>query len=262
MYYLCRNMCDKIVRKRGIYHKVVRFALILVMIKAINITVSGQSGKTGVLEWRFSDETLYISGNGGMQEYHYDYDTPWMAYRDSIVNVVIEEGVLSVGDHAFYGCENLKFVTLSNTVTSIGKKSFGECVNLVNIYADAVTNIGDRAFSYCFGLATVTIPKTIIQMGEDVFQKCYKLMEINVDEANTVYSSIDGVLFNKDKTRLIRYPEGKEGKIYLVPSSVKIIGDYAFCECGLEKVVISEPSIDAYRKSGGWKELTNIKAIE
>lgn len=91
-----------------------------------------------------------------------------------------------------------------------------------------VTKIEDLAFLQCDTVKSITIPKTVTSIGEKVFNRCDNLEEINVESANTTYSSSDGVLFNYDETELIRYPEGKDETLYIVPPDVEQIAELAF----------------------------------
>jgi hypothetical protein len=111
-------------------------------------------------------------------------------------------------------------------VETIGEDAFSYCNNLESIIIpNSVTTIGDHAFYDCENLTSITIPDSVMRIGEDafwgctVFDGCISLQSINVDGSNTAYSSDDGVLFNKDKTELIRCPEGKEGS-YTIPDDV------------------------------------------
>ena len=100
----------------------------------------------------------------------------------------------------------------------------------------SVINIAPNAFSNLYRTSSITIPHTVTTIVGDLFSN-YSLTAINVEEGNTAYSSIDGVLFNKDQTELIRYPRGKQGA-YVIPNSVRNIGDNAFKSCNLTNVTI------------------------
>ena len=102
----------------------------------------------------------------------------------------------------------------------------------------SVTSIGDLAFFYCRNLTSITIPNSVTSIGDDAFSSCDGLTSINVDSNNPSYTSLNGVLFNKGKTELIKYPEGKEGS-YTIPNSVTSIEDWAFYSCeGLTSITI------------------------
>ena len=121
------------------------------------------------------------------------------------------------------------------------------------------TSIGDYAFNYCSGLTSIEIPNSVTSIGNYAFSLCGLLTEINVDENNTVYSSIDGVLFNKSQTELIQYPEGKQGS-YTIPNSVTSIGDWAFYKCSSLTSVTIGNSVTSIGESAfeGCSGLTSV----
>ena len=201
------------------------FALVLLPVAA-----SAQSGTTGDLAWSLSDGTLTISGTGAMPDYEDREDIAWYSHSSSITRVVIENGVTSIGEWAFSACYNLTSVSIGNNVTSIGSFAFESCSRLVSIdIPGSVTSIGGGAFINC-NLTSVTIPASVTSIGMAVFNYCSSLTDIIVESGNAYYSSDAGVVFNKDKTVLITCPAGKSGD-YTVPSSVTVIGDYAFFSC-------------------------------
>ena len=181
-------------------------------------------------------ETLTISGTGNMN----DFTSSTKPKFGNIKEVIIGEGVTSIGSYAFYNCSGLTRITIPNSVTSIGNYAFLNCSGLTEItIPNSVTCIGSDAFSGCSGLTEVIIPNSVTSIGSTAFSDCSGLTEINVESDNTKYASQDGVLFNKDKTTIICYPAGKTDPEYTIPNSVTSIGDHAFRGCsGLTSVTI------------------------
>ena len=131
----------------------------------------------------------------------------------------------------------LRNVTLPNSVTSIGNYAF-QSSGLTSItIGNSVTSIGDYAFSGCSGLTSVSIPNNVTSIGNSAFWGCSSLKEFVVLEQNQNYSSIDGVLFNKDKTTIITCPQGKSG-VYTIPNSVTLINGAFFGCTGLTSITI------------------------
>ena len=96
---------------------------------------------------------------------------------------------------------------------------------------DGVESIGNSAFANCSALTQVTIGNGVTSIGSSAFYGCSALTAINVESGNTTYCSVDGILFNKDKTTLIQYPASKTGTAYAIPESVTSIGSRAFYYC-------------------------------
>ena len=141
----------------------------------------------------------------------------------------IPNGVTSIGGCAFYNCTSLTSIEIPNGVTSIGSGAFYHCTSLTDItIPDSVTSIGRSAFFCCTGLASITIPNSVTVIGDWVFRDCTSLASIEVSEDNKRFSSEDGVLFNKNKTRLEIYPQGSERTEYTVPDGVTNIDESAF----------------------------------
>ena len=205
----------------------------------MEIQASGTCGDD--LTWTLEKCTLTISGNGDMKNY-YSWDTPWFEYKDAIFSIVIEDGVTSISGDAFYQCYKLESVSVSGTVKSIESGTFEDCNNLKSVsLTNGLESIDEYAFANCTSLTTITIPASVINLHEEAFRSCEALSAIDVDENNSMYCSVDGVLFNKSKTILITYPNGKETADYHIPNGVTEIGDYAFEEnMHLASVVIPD----------------------
>ena len=83
-----------------------------------------------------------------------------------------------------------------------------------------MTSIGNEAFAYCTNLTSIELQSGVTSIENYAFSNCTSLNSINVDKDNQSYSSEDGILFDKEKKKLITYPAGKKEKEYNIPSSV------------------------------------------
>lgn len=127
-------------------------------------------------------------------------------------------------------------------VEAIGRDSFEGLDDVTGItIPEGVETIENNAFYACRGLSNIIIPSSVTSICEDSFKYCISLNNFSVDELNKSYSSIDGSLFNKEKTVLITYAAGKTDYSYTVPEGVKAIGNYAFVGCNsIENVIIPD----------------------
>lgn len=150
------------------------------------------------------------------------------------------------------------------TVTSIGNNAFRDCDNLTSIsFPEGLETIGEWAFAECDGLTTVAIPSSVTQVGSydyDAFVGCSKLSAINVEGNNQNYSSVDGVLYNKNQTKIFSYPAGKNGTTYEIPASVTEVGWSSFSGCNkLESVTI--PDGVNYLGGNAFNNCSNLKSV-
>ena len=171
------------------------------------------------LTWKlYEDGTLTISGTGAMKDYNAD-DNPSPAYNNSKVKkIVIEKGVTSIGNKAFYSCSSLTSITIPDSVTSIGNSAFYGCLNLTSItIPDGVISIGNGAFASCRSLTSITIPNNVTSIGESAFNSCERLTSI------TLPSSITSIGYGMFA--------GCSLTSITIPDSVTSIGSFAFYNC-------------------------------
>ena len=159
-------------------------------------------------------------------------------------------GLTSIGEYAFEECSNLTSITIPNSVTSIGYAAFYGCFRLTSIkIPNNVYTIGGFAF-FSTAISTIFISDNVTSIGDDAFSCCDNLKEIQVDPNNKFYTSVEGVLYNKDCSKIIRYPDAKAGSIYSILDGVKIIGLYAFGgNNNLVNIVLPESITDIEREA-------------
>ncbi len=180
------------------------------------------------------------------------------AFRDNltITSAVIPDTVTSLGQGAFYGCKKLISADLGHSIKKINQYTFQSCEKLTSIIIPgSAASIESQAFAWCLDLSSVTLENGITSIGNNAFYEsdlltavalpasittlhenfityCNNLASITVDPANTVYSSDNGVLYNKAKTKLIKCPQGKSGNLTII-SGVSEIGAYSISGCPL-----------------------------
>ena len=164
-------------------------------------------------------------------------------FRDctSLTEITIPDGVTVIRGEwyaydrhngAFSGCTSLKEIVIPDSVTEIGDYAFSGCTSLKEIVIpDSVTSIGGSAFSNCISLESITIGSGVESLGDEWIASCRRLESITVSPENKTYSSVDGVLFNKDKSELSAYPIGNKRSSYTIPDGVEKIGKKAFYGC-------------------------------
>ena len=179
----------------------------------------------------------------------------------NIPSVIGDVSVTSIGDSAFEDCSSLTSVTIPDSVTDIDREAFGYCISLTSVtIPDSVTSIDHYAFADCTSLTSIDIPDSVrsiggpglvgnslFTFGGTVFVGCSSLTSIDVSLGNSNYCSVDGVLFTKDMTELVRYPEANPVKNYVIPDSVTRIASYAFDGCSsLTSVTIPDSVTDIH----------------
>ena len=185
----------------------------------------------------------------------------------SLSNLTFSSALTQIDKTAFYGCYNLENITVSEdsetfksidgnlyskdgtilikyavgkedtvftlpeSVTTIEEKAFDNAVNLTSLaLSQNLVSVKNNAFNNCVNLANVSIPSTVATIGENVFDGCASIENFSVAETNAYFKSLDGVLYSKDETTLIRYPAKKEGASFLFPKATTVIKAGAFMD--------------------------------
>ena len=194
-----------------------------------------------IAKWTLEDRTITISGNGEMKDWTANSEEDWHNNKyNSIINKVkIETGVKNIGEYAFTECSGLKYIEVPDSVITIGENIFGKSTVASGIVTPGnETTSGATDNDESENSNSVNYSNNVTYTGR--YRNRTSLERINVDINNEYYISIEGVLFNKDKTRLIRYPASKRDITYTIPNSVTSIDNEAFTNCCfLEKIVVS-----------------------
>lgn len=231
-------------------------------------TYSGNCGANGSnLTWSLNTSTakLTISGTGAMANYSTSASSraPWYNYIPSITSITIANTVTSIGDYAFYLCQNVTSVSIGTGVTSIGSYAFYNCKNVTSLSIPSnVTTIGQYAFS-CTALTSITIPNKVTYIAQNLFYHCEDLKTVTLGNKVT---TIDAYAFDRCsaltsitipssvttiRTQVFRYCDKLTS--ITIPSSVTILGSYVFRGCtALKDIYVGwTSSIPA------WNNLTN-----
>lgn len=232
---------------------------------------SGECGKDGDnVTWTLDNNgTLTIRGMGEMKAFATEngnggaiINNPW--FSSDVKIIVIEDGVTSIGDFAFYNCSSVTSVTIPDGVTSIGKGAFNGCSALTNISTpSSVTSIGDYAFYDCSSLTSVTIGDSVTSIGSGAFLNCSAITAFTVDAGNPNYASDEnGCLYDREKTTLLQYPAGNGRTAFTVPDSVTGIGNVQPAFVGASSLVnITIPRSVTEIGPGSFTNCTALTAI-
>ena len=207
----------------------------------------GQCGDNLYWSYNPTSYTLTITGSGAMNDYLLGYKSaPWLKYHDAITIVSLPDGLTTIGDYAFYTCNNaeLTSITISASVTSIGESAFEGCTSLASIeIKSSECKIGKRAFQSCLNLTSVTIRNSAATIGYKAFQQCENLTSVFIQ--NSVVAIEESAFANCYHLESFTLADGSTltsiGKrafydcrgltSFTIPSSVTSIGDDAFYNC-------------------------------
>lgn len=199
---------------------------------------------TSIGENAFQYTRLYNDWTNGNEDVLYINNHLISVYQGTANECNIKSGTKTIADSAFFACGSLPGITIP----------------------DSVTSIGNRAFKDCNSLKSITIPKRVTTIGNCAFYTCYDLQSIEVDSGNPEYCSENGVLYNKEKTEIIRFPKEKTEVSFAIPKSVTKIADGAFEYCkNLTNVTIPNDMTsignNAFESCSGLTNITIPKSV-
>ena len=203
------------------------------------------ANKDGSARWTlYTDGTFVVSGTGNM----FDGKRLYEPYINDIKDVVIEDGITSIGLAAFTGCENLETVIIADSVTSIGANAFSYCTSLKEIaIPEGVVGIASSTFAGCESLEYVTLPESLRNIGEEAFWNCNSLKEI-------VFPELLEQIYQRAFTLCESLTE------VIIPDNVNFIDSEVFASCtNLEYVELSD-NIETIM-SGLFYNCPNLKEI-
>ena len=193
--------------------------------------------------------------------------------NDEVVSIVLPATIEIIGSYAFYNCINLEIITIPESVIKVRNYAFANCIKIKfiefkkndveigeGIYygcssiekvelPENVESITDNTFKGCLNIKTIMVPSTVINISINAFNDCHNLIEIIISSNNNYFVSINGILYSKDVTTLIKYPSGKKEISFNVPNTVTLISKYAFNYCILKEIYIGFNVIDIYLES-------------
>ena len=214
-------------------------------------------------------ETLTF--NGGASNVN-DLEVGKYAFMDckDLTTVTMNEGsrLAKLGEAAFKGCAKLTSFTFSASMSSVGASAFAECTALESVTFAAsgrTLTFGENAFMNCSSLTTVNLPANVNKIP-GVFVGCSSLEAVNVDENSQYLTSVEGVVYDKAKTEIVFFPQGKTGDFELpttvtkinngvfqnvdlgtltISNAVTLIGDDAFNSASIDEIVFVGENADA-----------------
>ncbi len=222
-------------------HKLLTLLLAMIASTSMLFAQSGTCGNN--LTWDLTAGVLTISGTGVMSDYtvlthssslegdeYYTTDAPWYG---KIEQIVISNGVTSIGRDAFAGCTGLTSITIPNSVTSIGREAFAGCSGLTSVtIPNSVTSIESSVFCGCKGLTSITIPNSVTSIGSSAFYGCKGLTSITIPNSVT---SIGNNAFS-NCTNLLSVT---------INGNISNMGNNVFSSCSnLNKVYWNVPNAD------------------
>ena len=195
------------------------------------------------LTWSLSvDGILTVSGTGAMASYSEEEPAPWYDYSGAMEYLVVEKGVTSIGDYAFYDCGSILSLELPDTLAAIGDYGFAYCYGLTEVSLPKnLETLGRAAFYNCYDLAKISFPKKLQTIGAEAFSECAGLESLSLpDKLRSIGDNAFALCAGLTKVSLGSGVQTIGNSAFLecealtsvsFPESLRTIGDYAFNAC-------------------------------
>jgi hypothetical protein len=233
------------------------FSIILLLLNLSNVWAVG--GTSDNITWTLDDDGLLTISGTNYINYGVASFTPWYSYRDRIRKIEISEGITGIGNNSFNDIISPFSIDIPNSVTGIGMWAFLGSTGLTSVSLPNDLEYISQAAFLKTGLISIQIPSGVTTIENLAFSECESLVAINVSSDNLTYSSLDGVLYDKEKSTLLMYPSGKVAE-FAIPEGVTKIGSSAFNHSQLTSIGIpngiTEIGSNAFSYS---KDLVSVK---
>ncbi|MBD5137588.1 MAG: leucine-rich repeat protein [Lachnospiraceae bacterium] len=207
----------------------------------------GEDGNKDSVTWTFNSNTniLKISGTGAIRDFYYTedvYESPalydeWFAYKNQISFIIVDEGITSIGSHAFYGLKKLQYISLPDTLTDIRARAFKNSTKLNNITIPPnVTHIGERAFGDCNSIEEFILPEGLNTIDSCAFKDCRSLKSLKLPQSLTTIS--DHAFYGCQSLITVSIPNG-----------VQKLSNHAFKNCTKLTYIYLAPTVQSIGKS-------------
>lgn len=162
--------------------------------------------------------------------------------NSDIGEIVMPDSVEEIGQCAFYKLANTfkGDLVLPISLKKLGYAAFAGCTGITGVEMPASLKIiNDSAFAECTGLTGITLPDDLEEFGVRVFEDCESLAEINTNPNSKNFSSFDGVLYSKDRKKVLAFPMAKTGH-FVMPDTVEVVGEHAFKNAKITSIQFSK----------------------
>jgi len=257
-------------KKKAIIALIIVASFVIIALTGAFLYNCWSAGEYKNISWKYKKGVLTISGEGETNEIT---SLIWSKYAEKTEEIIIEEGITSIIDDAFKQFTSVKKVTIPNSVKTIKERAFESCSLLETLdLGEGVVTIERGAFMWCTSLENVTIPDSTEVLKESAFGNCEKLKnfyigagvkevgfslfdgsenEVNVtlSEKNPYLTCENCVIFNKDKSILIYYPDFLKDETYSIPEGVVTIKKFSFGNYEYLKEIITPSTLKKIEES-------------